>query len=72
MEEDGQMEDVHVEEAQVPRGRKKTALQREEGNKREAAALGCDLGSYWSKASPRRLRRSTRVRKQPDRFIPSF
>ena len=66
MEEDGQMEDVHVEEAQVPRGRKKTALQR------EAAALGCDLGSYWSKASPRRLRRSTRVRKQPDRFIPSF
>ena len=27
VEEDGQVEDVHVEEAQMPRGRKTTALQ---------------------------------------------
>jgi hypothetical protein len=45
---------------------RRTSLQR------EAAALSCDLGTYWSEASPRRLRRSTRARKQPDRFIPSF
>ena len=66
VEEGGQMEDVHVEEAQMPRGRKTTTLQR------EAAALSCELGLYWSKVSPRCLRRSTRVGKQPDHFIPSF
>ena len=64
-EEDGQVERVHVEEARTPHVRR-TILQR------EAAGLDCELGSYWSKASPRRLRRSNRVRNQTAHFIPSY
>jgi hypothetical protein len=56
----------HVPTDPVVLRSRRTSLQR------EAAALSCDLGTYWSEASPRRLRRSTRARKQPDRFIPSF
>jgi len=56
----------HVPADPVVLRSRRTSLQR------EAAALSCDLGTYWSEASPRRLRRSTRARKQPDRFIPSF
>lgn len=33
---------------------------------REVKALACDLGKYWGAVS------SSRVRKQPNRFIPSF
>jgi ribulose kinase len=46
----------------VPR---KRALQR------ELAALRSDLGVYWGKTSSR-LRRSRRVSKAPERFIPTF
>jgi predicted nucleic acid binding AN1-type Zn finger protein len=62
-----QFNDVGLEPTDpvILRGRK-TSLQR------ETAALSCNLGAYWSRASPRRLRRSSRARKQPDRFIPSF
>jgi hypothetical protein len=62
-----QFNDVGLEPTDpvVLRGRK-TSLQR------ETAALSGNLGAYWSRASPRRLRRSSRARKQPDRFIPSF
>ena len=56
----------HVPTDPVVLRSRRTSLQR------EAAALSCDLGTYWSEASPRRLRRSTRARKEPDRFIPSF
>jgi hypothetical protein len=56
----------HVPTDPVVLRSRRTSLQR------EAAALSCDLGTYWSEPSPRRLRRSTRARKQPDRFIPSF
>ena len=38
---------------------------------REIAALRSDLGVYWSKTSSR-LRRSRRVSKAPERFVPSF
>jgi hypothetical protein len=38
---------------------------------RELAALRSDLGVYWGKTSSR-LRRSRRVSKAPERFVPSF
>jgi hypothetical protein len=38
---------------------------------RELAALRSDLGVYWNKTSSR-LRRSHRVSKAPERFVPSF
>jgi hypothetical protein len=38
---------------------------------RELAALHSDLGVYWSKTSSR-LRRSRRVSRAPERFLPSF
>eukprot|EP00984_Skeletonema_dohrnii_P010946 scaffold4314_cov117-Skeletonema_dohrnii-CCMP3373.AAC.6 len=31
-----------------------------------------DLGVYWSQADPRRLRRSRRSTKAPERFVPTF
>jgi hypothetical protein len=66
-EEEVEFNDVgHVPTDPVVLRSRRTSLQR------EAAALSCDLGTYWSEASPRRLRRSTRARKRPDRFIPSF
>ena len=41
--------------------------------KRELAALSCDLGVFWSTTTPpRRLRRSRRSSKAPERFSPSF
>ena len=41
--------------------------------KRELAALCCDLGVFWSTTTPpRRLRRSRRSSKAPERFSPSF
>jgi hypothetical protein len=65
--EEVQFNDVGLQQADpvVLRGRK-TPLQR------ETAALNDNLGAYWSRASPRYLTRSSRARKQPDRFISSF
>ena len=37
---------------------------------REVAALSSDLGVYRSEPSPRRLRRSRRATKAPERFVP--
>jgi len=39
--------------------------------KREVAGLASDLGKYWS-ATPRRLRRSRRSTKAPERLVPTF
>ena len=65
--EEVQFNDVGLRPAdQVVLQGKKTTLQR------ETAALSDDLGAYWSRASPRCLTRSSRARKQPDRFISSF
>eukprot|EP00985_Skeletonema_marinoi_P013383 scaffold6617_cov135-Skeletonema_marinoi.AAC.1 len=40
--------------------------------RREVAGLAGDLGVYWSQAAPRRLRRSRRSTKAPERFVPTF
>lgn len=65
--EEVQLNDVGLRPADpvVLQGRK-TTLQR------ETAALSDNLGAYWSRASPRCLTRSSRARKQPDRFISLF
>ena len=60
-----QFEDAgHVPEESVEQ-RKRTAMGR------EVAALSSNLGVYW-KAAPRRLRRSRRSTKAPERFVPTF
>ena len=65
--EEVQFNDVGLRPAdQVVLQGKNTTLQR------ETAALSDYLGAYWSRASPRCLTRSSRARKQPDRFISSF
>ena len=66
-EEEGvQLEDAdHVPEESVEQ-RKRTAMGR------EVAGLAGDLGVYWSQAAPRRLRRSRRSTKAPERFVPTF
>ena len=66
-EEEGvQFEDAgHVPEESVEQ-RKRTAMGR------EVAALSSNLGVYWSQAAPRRLRRSRRSTKAPERFVPTF
>eukprot|EP00984_Skeletonema_dohrnii_P026977 scaffold16408_cov70-Skeletonema_dohrnii-CCMP3373.AAC.1 len=66
-EEEGvQFEDPgHVPEESVEQ-RKRTAMGR------EVAGLAGDLGVYWSQAAPRRLRRSRRSTKAPERFVPTF
>ena len=56
----------HHEPAEPIVPRKRVSL------KRELAALSCDLGVFWGTTSPRRLRRSRRSSKAPERFIPSF
>eukprot|EP00984_Skeletonema_dohrnii_P013290 scaffold5483_cov70-Skeletonema_dohrnii-CCMP3373.AAC.1 len=66
-EEEGvQFEEAgHVPEESVEQ-RKRTAMGR------EVAGLAGDLGKYWSQATPRRLRRSRRSTKAPERFVPTF
>eukprot|EP00985_Skeletonema_marinoi_P002492 scaffold1033_cov141-Skeletonema_marinoi.AAC.21 len=66
-EEEGvQFEDAgHVPEESVEQ-RKRTAMGR------EVAALSSNLGVYWSQATHRRLRRSRRSTKAPERFVPTF
>jgi len=66
-EEEGvQFEDAgHVPEESVEQ-RKRTAMGR------EVAGLAGDLGVYWSQAAPRRLRRSRRSTRAPERFVPTF
>eukprot|EP00985_Skeletonema_marinoi_P010692 scaffold5011_cov118-Skeletonema_marinoi.AAC.1 len=63
-EEEGvQFEDAgHVPEESVEQ-RKRTAMGR------EVAGLASDLGVYWSAAAPRRLRRSRRSTRAPERFV---
>jgi len=66
-EEEGvQFEDAgHMPEESVEQ-RKRTSM----GS--EIAALSGNLGVYWSQAAPRRLRRSRRSTRAPERFVPTF
>ena len=60
-----QFEDAgHAPEESVEQ-RKRTSMGR------EVAALSGNLGVYWSHAAPRRLRRSRRPTKEPERFVPT-
>ena len=60
------VEDVLAEEAPTELVREEVEATPQATLRREVAALQSSLGPYWVP------RRSSRVRKRPDRFVPSF
>ena len=77
-EEVTEMELPHVEERQAQEEEEGVQFEDAGQSKRgasmecEVAGLDGDLGVYWSQAAPRRLRRSRRSTRAPERFVPTF
>ena len=75
-EEVQELELPHVEE---PREEEEGVQFEDAGQSKRGASMECevagldgDLGVYWSQAAPRRLRRSRRSTRAPERIVPTF